>query len=155
MIANHDAPVLEIEDIMARLPHRYPFLLVDRVLSVTPGESVVGVKNVTVNEPYFVGHFPGYPVMPGVLIVEAMAQTAGILAYASASPADRREERVLYLVGIDDARFKQPVRPGDQLVIKVDFVAGRRNLLLYRGSAEVADKVVAQADIRVAFGPRS
>lgn len=150
-----DSSGLEIEGIIERIPHRYPFLLVDRVLSVTPGESVVAVKNVTANEHFFIGHFPGYPVMPGVLIVEAMAQAGGVLAYAGATEEERRAEHVLYLVGIDNARFKQPVRPGDQLVMKVEYLGNRRKLHFYRGTAEVGDKVVAQADIKVAFGPKS
>jgi 3-hydroxyacyl-[acyl-carrier-protein] dehydratase len=144
--------VLGIEVIAARLPHRHPFLLVDRIRSITPGESIVGIKNVTVNEPFFPGHFPGYPVMPGVLIIEAMAQTGGVLAWETSTEQER--DSVLYLVGVDDAKFKQPVRPGDQLVMKVDFVAARRNLLRYRGVAEVDGKMVAQADIRMAFGPK-
>lgn len=144
--------VLGIEVIAARLPHRHPFLLVDRIRSITPGESIVGIKNVTVNEPFFPGHFPGYPVMPGVLIIEAMAQTGGVLAWETST--ERERDSVLYLVGVDDAKFKQPVRPGDQLVMKVEFVAARRNLLRYRGVAEVDGKMVAQADIRMAFGPK-
>ncbi len=147
-----EGTVLGIEVIAARLPHRYPFLLVDRVTSITPGESIVGVKNVTVNEPFFPGHFPGYPVMPGVLIIEALAQTGGVLAWETASEEER--DSVLYLVGVDNAKFKQPVRPGDQLIMKVEFVASRRNLLRYRGVAEVAGRMVAQADIRMAFGPK-
>lgn len=143
---------LGIEVIAERLPHRYPFLLVDRVLSITPGESIVAVKNVTVNEPYFTGHFPGYPVMPGVLIVEALAQAGGVLAWESSTEEER--SLVLYLVGVDNARFKRPVRPGDQLILKVALAASRRNLLSFRCAAEVDGKVVAQADVRVAFGPR-
>lgn len=147
-----EGPELGIEVIEARLPHRYPFLLVDRIRSVTPGESIVGIKNVTVNEPFFPGHFPGYPVMPGVLIIEAMAQTAGVLAWESSTEEER--DMVLYLVGVDDAKFKRPVRPGDQLVMTVEFVVARRHLLRYRGLAEVDGKMVAQADIRIAFGPK-
>ncbi len=147
-----EGSVLSIDVIEARLPHRYPFLLVDRIIAITPGESIIGIKNVTVNEPFFPGHFPGYPVMPGVLIIEAMAQTCGVLAWETSTEEER--DLVLYLVGVDDARFKQPVRPGDQLVMKVEFVAARRNLLRYRGTAEVDGKMVAQADIRVAFGPK-
>ena len=107
-----DEMPLDIKAILERLPHRYPFLMVDRVLSVTPGKSIVAVKNVTANEAYFVGHFPGHPVMPGVLVLEALAQAGGVLAWESVSEDDRIW--ILYLVGIDNARFKQPVRPGDQ-----------------------------------------
>ena len=144
---------LDIEAISERLPHRYPFLMVDRVLSVTPGKSIVALKNVTANEAYFVGHFPGHPVMPGVLVLEALAQAGGVLAWESVSEDDRRW--ILYLVGIDNARFKHPVRPGDQLVLKVDLVQRRRNLWRYEARAEVDGKLVAEAEFLMADGPKS
>ena len=108
---------LDIDAILERLPHRFPFLMVDRVLSVEPGKSIVALKNVSANEAHFVGHFPGHQVMPGVLIVEALAQAGGVLAWES---TDQSDLRILYLVGIDNVRFRGIVRPGDQIVLKVD-----------------------------------
>lgn len=144
---------LDIKAILERLPHRYPFLMVDRVLSVTPGKSIVAVKNVTANEAYFVGHFPGHPVMPGVLVLEALAQAGGVLAWESVSEDDRIW--ILYLVGIDNARFKQPVRPGDQIVLKVDLVQRRRSLWRFEARAEVDGKLVVEAEFLLADGPKS
>jgi 3-hydroxyacyl-[acyl-carrier-protein] dehydratase len=144
---------LDIEAILARLPHRYPFLLVDRVLSIVPGKSIVAMKNVSANEAFFVGHFPGHPVMPGVLVIEALAQAGGVLAWESVS--DEERIWILYLVGIEEARFKQPVRPGDQLILKVQLVKRRRNLWRYEAQAEVDGKEVAHAAILMADGPRS
>src|SRR5690349_3868322 len=106
-----DTKPLDIDAISKRLPHRYPFLMVDRVLDVVPGKSIVGVKNVTANESYFQGHFPDYPVMPGVMIIEALAQAGGLLAYETATEQER--VWILYLVGVEETRFKQTVRPGD------------------------------------------
>lgn len=143
-----DPDHLDIEAIIRRLPHRFPFLLVDRVLSVTPGKSIVALKNVSANEAYFVGHFPQYQVMPGVLVIEALAQAGGILAWESAAAEDAGVT-ILYLAGIDDARFKLPVRPGDQLILNADLVAHRRGLWKYVCRAEVGGKVVAQANVRM------
>ena len=144
---------LDVDAILERLPHRFPFLMVDRVLSVTAGESIVAVKNVSVNESYFVGHFPGYPVMPGVLVIEALAQAGGVLAWESVSA----EERIwiLYLVGVEKARFKQTVRPGDQLRLSVELLKRRRNLWRFHGRAEVDGKLVAEAEILMADGPKT
>jgi 3-hydroxyacyl-[acyl-carrier-protein] dehydratase len=147
-----DSKILDIDAILERLPHRYPFLLVDRVLSVEPGKSIVALKNVSANEAHFVGHFPGHPVMPGVLVVEALAQAGGVLAWESSSEPDIW---ILYLVGLDNVRFKQIVRPGDQLVLKVNLVQRRRNLWKYEARAEVDGKVVAEADLLMADGPKS
>jgi 3-hydroxyacyl-[acyl-carrier-protein] dehydratase len=143
----------DIDGILERLPHRYPFLMVDRVLDVVPGKSIVAVKNISTNEAYFQGHFPGYPVMPGVLILEALAQAGGVLAYETANA----EERIwiLYLVGIEETRFKQTVRPGDQLTLKMELVKRRRNLWRFSGVAEVDGKLVAEAQIMMADGPKS
>ena len=148
-----DQTPLGIEAILERLPHRYPFLLVDRVLEVVPGKSILALKNVTANEGFFVGHFPGHPVMPGVLVLEALAQAGGVLSWESASEEERLW--ILYLVGIDGVRFKQTVRPGDQLTLRMELVQRRRNLWRYQGRAEVAGKLVAEAEILMADGPKS
>ncbi|HVS24945.1 MAG TPA: 3-hydroxyacyl-ACP dehydratase FabZ [Gammaproteobacteria bacterium] len=147
-----DQKTLDSEGIMARLPHRFPFLMLDRVLAVEPGKSIVAIKNVTVNEAHFVGHFPGLPVMPGVLVLEALAQAAGVLAFETATD---KGLWVLYLVGIDHARFKQIVRPGDQVTLKVELVQRRRNLWRYQGRAEVDGKLVAEAEFLLADGPKA
>jgi 3-hydroxyacyl-[acyl-carrier-protein] dehydratase len=148
-----DPKPLDIAGILERLPHRYPFLMVDRVLDVVPGKSIVAVKNISANEAYFEGHFPGYPVMPGVLIIEALAQAGGVLAYESATA----EERIwiLYLVGIEETRFKQTVRPGDQLTLRVELVKRRRNLWRFNAVADVDGKLVAETQILMADGPKS
>jgi 3-hydroxyacyl-[acyl-carrier-protein] dehydratase len=151
-MTDSESKILDIEAILERLPHRYPFLLVDRVLSVEAGKSIVALKNVSANEAHFVGHFPGHPVMPGVLIVEALAQAGGVLAWESTSEPDIW---ILYLVGIDNVRFRGIVRPGDQLVLKVDLVQRRRNLWKYEARAEVDGKVVVEAEILMADGPKS
>jgi 3-hydroxyacyl-[acyl-carrier-protein] dehydratase len=135
---------MEILEIMRHLPHRYPFLLIDRVLSCDPGKELVAIKNVTMNEPYFSGHFPNFPVMPGVLIVEAMAQAAAILAFKSFD-LERSASSVYYFVGIDKARFKKPVTPGDQLVIKVQIVRNLRGIWKFTGQAFVEDTLVSEA----------
>jgi 3-hydroxyacyl-[acyl-carrier-protein] dehydratase len=148
-----DQKPLDIDGIHARLPHRFPFLLVDRVVDVVPGKSIVALKNVSANEAYFQGHFPGHPVMPGVLIIEALAQAGGVLAYETAAA----EERIwiLYLVGIEETRFKQTVRPGDQLTLRVELEKRRRSLWRFNAVAEVDGKVVAETKILMADGPKS
>lgn len=148
-----DTKRLDIEGILERLPHRFPFLLVDRVLEIVPGKSIVALKNVSANEAYFVGHFPGHPVMPGVLVLEALAQAGGVLAWESVAAEQRLW--ILYLVGIDNARFKHPVRPGDQLVLKAELVQRRRNLWRYTARAEVDGRLAAEAEILMADGPKS
>jgi 3-hydroxyacyl-[acyl-carrier-protein] dehydratase len=148
-----DKKSLDIDAILERLPHRFPFLLVDRVLDVVPGKSIVAVKNVSFNEAYFQGHFPGHPVVPGVLIIEALAQAGGILAWESAAEAERLW--ILYLVGIEETRFKQTVRPGDQLTLKVELEKRRRNLWFFGAMAEVDGKLVAETKILMADGPKS
>lgn len=135
---------MDIKRVLELLPHRYPFLLVDRVVECEPGKRLVGVKNVTFNEPHFTGHFPDKPVMPGVLIIEALAQATGLLAMESA-PIE--EQAIYYLVGIDKARFKQPVEPGDQLFLEVEILRTRRDIWVFSGKAKVDDKVVASAEI--------
>jgi 3-hydroxyacyl-[acyl-carrier-protein] dehydratase len=144
---------LDINEILERLPHRYPFLMVDRVLDVVPGKSIVAVKNVSVNEAYFQGHFPGHPVMPGVLIIEALAQAGGVLAWETATAEERLW--ILYLVGIEETRFRETVRPGDQITLRVELMKRRRNLWRFLGAAEVDGKRVAETQILMADGPKS
>lgn len=140
---------MDIHEVLQYLPHRYPFLLIDRVLDCTPGESLTAIKNVTVNEPFFQGHFPHRPVMPGVMILEAMAQATGILAFRTTET--RPSEHLLYyLVGIDDARFKQPVEPGDQLIIEVRAERNMRGLWKFSAEAKVEGKLVASANLMCA-----
>jgi len=148
-----DKKTIDIGGILERLPHRFPFLMVDRVLDVVPGKSIVAIKNVSINEAHFQGHFPGHPVMPGVLILEALAQAGGLLAYESVA-ADERIS-ILYLVGIEESRFKQIVRPGDQLTLRVELDKRRRNLWRFIAVAEVDGKPVAEAQIMMAEGPKS
>jgi 3-hydroxyacyl-[acyl-carrier-protein] dehydratase len=148
-----DTKSLDIEALLKRLPHRYPFLMVDRVLEVVPGKSLVAIKNVTANEAYFQGHFPGHPVMPGVLILEALAQAGGVLACESVTAEERIS--ILYLVGVENSRFKQMVRPGDQLKLHVELTKHKRNLWVFATRAEVDGKVVAEAEVMMAEGPRS
>jgi 3-hydroxyacyl-[acyl-carrier-protein] dehydratase len=137
---------MDIHEILERLPHRYPFLLIDRVLSVDPGKEIVALKNVTINEPFFPGHYPHHPVMPGMLVIEAMAQAAAILSFTSMGnkPDDNS---VYYFVGIDGARFKRPVVPGDQLILKVTSTRSLRGLWKFSAVAEVDGQVAALAEI--------
>jgi 3-hydroxyacyl-[acyl-carrier-protein] dehydratase len=137
---------MDIHKVLSLLPHRYPFLLIDRVLEFDANERLLGIKNVTFNEPYFTGHFPVRPVMPGVLIIEAMAQATGLLAMES-RPDEVGEKSLYYFVGIDKARFKQPVEPGDQLLLEVNVVNVKRGIWKFAGEARVDDKLVATADI--------
>lgn len=140
----------DVHEILRYLPHRYPFLLVDRVLDYAPGEWLTAIKNITINEPFFPGHFPHRPVMPGVLILEAMAQATGLLAFKS-RPGGAPDPNVLYyLVGIDRARFKQPVEPGDQLVIDVRMLRIKRRIGVFSCEAKVDGKVAASAEIMCA-----
>jgi 3-hydroxyacyl-[acyl-carrier-protein] dehydratase len=137
---------MDIHRVLEYLPHRYPFLMIDRVLECDPGKSVVALKNVTINEPYFGGHFPRYPVMPGVLIIEALAQAAAILTFAT--EGHKADERmVYYFVGIDNARFKKPVTAGDSLRLHVSLVRSLRGLWKFHGEARVDDAIAAQADL--------
>lgn len=138
-----------IGEVFNYLPHRYPFLMIDRVVEWEAGKSLVAIKNVTINEPFFQGHFPGKPVMPGVLILEAFAQAAGILAFKTtgARPA---ENVVYYMVGIDNARFREPVVPGDQLTLQVTLARSIKTIWKFSGEARVGDKVAATAELMVA-----
>jgi 3-hydroxyacyl-[acyl-carrier-protein] dehydratase len=137
---------MDIHQILKKLPHRYPILLVDRVLAVDPGKSIKALKNVTINEPHFVGHFPHRPVMPGVLILEAMAQTAGLLAFADES-SERDPNSVIYFAGIDGARFKRPVEPGDQLVMDVEILRHKSGIYKFKGTARVGQEVACEAEL--------
>ncbi|MDP9268283.1 MAG: 3-hydroxyacyl-ACP dehydratase FabZ [Acidobacteriota bacterium] len=136
-------PVLDIVEIMRLLPHRYPFLLIDRVIEMTPRERIVALKNVTVNEPYFQGHFPGFPIMPGVLIVEAIAQAGGALLLTAL--ADR--DKLMLFTGIERAKFRKPVVPGDQLRIEVEVLAWRTTAAKMQGKAFVGEKLACEAVI--------
>ena len=140
---------MDIEAIMRQLPHRYPFLLVDRVLACVAGEYVHALKNVTFNEPFFPGHFPHRPVMPGVMIIEALAQAAGILAFKTVKVVPDSETR-FYFVAIDNARFRKPVEPGDQLKLKVTLKRAFKGIWKFHGSAEVDGVEVASAEMMVA-----
>ena len=143
---------MDIHQILDYLPHRYPMLLVDRVLEVIPGERITAVKNVSMNEPFFPGHYPHHPVMPGVLVIEAMAQTAAILSFKTmGSKSD--EKSVYYFVGIDNARFKRPVVPGDQLLIEVRLGVRKRGIWKYSATAKVDGQVAAQADLICTLRP--
>lgn len=141
---------MDIKEILEYLPHRYPFLLIDRVLEIEDGKRILALKNVTMNEPFFPGHFPHHPVMPGVLIVEAMAQAAAILSFKSmgVKPDD---SSVVYFAGIDNARFKRPVVPGDQLQFDVQITQNKRNIYKYKGVARVDGEVASEAELMCAL----
>ena len=138
--------VMDIHQILKQLPHRYPILLVDRVLSLTKGERIVAIKNVSINEPFFTGHFPHRPVMPGVLILEAMAQAAALLSFATegVTPDDKT---VYYFAGIDGARFKRPVEPGDQLTMEVSLERSKASIYKFKGVTRVGDEVACEAEL--------
>jgi 3-hydroxyacyl-[acyl-carrier-protein] dehydratase len=143
---------IEIEEVLARLPHRYPFLLVDRALDYKPFTSIRGIKCVTVNEEFFQGHFPGAPVMPGVLLIEAMAQ-AGALLMSKSLDVDVAKHLILFMA-VDDARFRKPVKPGDRLELVVEVIFHRRNIFKYRGRVEVDGERVAEAEFAAMKGDR-
>jgi beta-hydroxyacyl-ACP dehydratase FabZ len=145
-------PSLNIDEIISCLPHRYPFLLVDRVLDFTPEKSITAIKNVTANEPHFMGHFPDFPVMPGVLIVEAMAQVGGILAFQSA-PKD--QEFLVFFTGIDGVRFRKPVRPGDQLRFELTCLRRRGNMWRFKGEAFVDGNLVCEGTLMASLMPKN
>lgn len=147
--------LLDTHQILQRLPHRYPFLLVDRVLECRSRQSIRTLKNVTYNEPFFPGHFPGRPVMPGVMILEAMAQTTALLAFGS-EPEGSRSDTLYYLVGVDKARFKKPVVPGDQLLMEARLTREIRGIYRFEAEASVDGTLVARAEIMAtqASGPR-
>ena len=136
--------MIGIEEIMRVLPHRYPFLLVDRILEFEEKKRIVGIKNVTINEPFFQGHFPGHPIMPGVLIIEAMAQVGGVLLMGA---IDDPESNVVYFMSLDNVKFRRPVRPGDQLRIGAEMVQIRGQVCSMRGVATVDGEVACEADV--------
>ncbi len=141
---------INIQEILRLLPHRYPFVMIDRVLSITPDENVVALKNVTINEPFFQGHFPSKPVMPGVLMLEGMAQAGGIMAYCS--EPENIGEKLIYFAGIDKARFRKPVEPGDQLIYKLEMLKKKRGITKLAAKAFVDDELVAEAELLASFG---
>ena len=145
------AKVLEITDIQRILPHRYPFLLIDRVLEIQSKERIVAIKNVTIDEPFFQGHFPGYPIMPGVLIVEAMAQAGGLLLLADIPD---RDSKLIVFTGIERARFRKPVVPGDQVRLEVKVLALRQAACRIAGETFVGEKLVCEATLSCAIVPR-
>ncbi len=142
---------MDIQQIMKTLPHRYPFLLVDRIEEIEEGVRVNGFKNVSINEPFFQGHFPDHPIMPGVLIVEAMAQVGG--AYVTILD-DIADDQVTYFVGIDKARFRKPVMPGDVLRMEIELLSRRRGIYQFKGTAYVGDTKVADAELKATFAKK-
>lgn len=140
---------IDILEILNVLPHRYPFVMVDRILSINMGKDIVGLKNVTINEPYFQGHFPGRPVMPGVLILEGLAQVGGIMAFYANPEAIGK--KLLFFAGIDKARFRKPVVPGDQLIFKLELLRQKRSIMVMSAVATVDDIVVAEAELMASF----
>ncbi|MBD1575072.1 MULTISPECIES: 3-hydroxyacyl-ACP dehydratase FabZ [Vibrio] len=139
---------LNITEIRELLPHRYPFLLIDRVTDYEEGKYLIGLKNVSVNEPQFTGHFPQLPIFPGVLILEAMAQATGLLAFKTFGAP--KENELYYFASIDKAKFRKPVMPGDQLIIEVEFIKDRRGIALFNGVAKVDGEVVCSAELKCA-----
>lgn len=137
---------IDIEEIKSLLPHRYPFLMIDRILDLTPGESITAIRNVTINEPQFLGHFPKESIMPGVFIIEAMAQASGILAFKTADNI-QSEDVIYYLVGVDKTRFKRPVVPGDQLRMEIKLLRHKRNIWVFEGKAYVLQQIAAETEL--------
>jgi 3-hydroxyacyl-[acyl-carrier-protein] dehydratase len=142
----------DIREIMTHLPHRYPFLLIDRILTLEPNNSVVALKNVTINEPFFQGHFPEIPVMPGVLILEAMGQAGGVLAHVSLP--EKLQGRLIYFAGIDKAKFRKPVVPGDQLMLEAKLINIRSKAVRMTCIAKVDGKKVAEAELMAVIGEK-
>ena len=145
--------IYTVTDIMKFLPHRYPFLLVDRIVEMDPPQRIVGLKNVTINEPFFQGHFPGAPVMPGVLMLEAMAQVAGVMIYRD-MPDEEKCRKLIYFTGVDSAKFRRPVVPGDQLRIEMELLNRRNSFGKMAGRATVDGKVAAEATVMFAISDR-
>jgi 3-hydroxyacyl-[acyl-carrier-protein] dehydratase len=139
------AETADIREIMRLLPHRYPFLMIDRIVDIQGEEHGIGIKNITINEPQFLGHFPENPVMPGVLVIEGLAQTAGVLCLRQMMSSERR--RAMYFLTIDKAKFRRPAVPGDTLEYHVNKIARRRNMWWYRGEAKVGNVLIAEAEV--------
>jgi beta-hydroxyacyl-ACP dehydratase FabZ len=138
--------MLTINEVMDFLPHRYPFLMIDRILEFEADKRIVGLKNVTINEPFFQGHFPGHPIMPGVLLLEAMAQTGGVMALKSL-PEEERKKKILYFMSIDKAKFRKPVTPGDQVRFELELIRSRGTIMSFKAVATVDGGVVAEAEM--------
>ncbi|MCP4345724.1 MAG: 3-hydroxyacyl-ACP dehydratase FabZ [Desulfobacterales bacterium] len=143
---------MNIQEILNVLPHRYPFIMIDRILELVPEKKIIALKNVTINEPYFQGHFPGTPIMPGVLIVEAMGQAGGVLA---ASVSEENQGSLVYFMGFDKVRFRKPVVPGDQLILEVEILKVRKKVIKLAGIATVDDTRVAEAEFMATFGEKT
>jgi 3-hydroxyacyl-[acyl-carrier-protein] dehydratase len=143
----------DIQKIMELLPHRYPFIMIDRIIELVPGEKVVALKNVTINEPFFQGHFPGEPIMPGVLIIEAMGQAGAILAAESMD--QEKKGSLIFFMGMDKVKFRKPVVPGDQLIFEIKFLKQRSQAFKMSGIASIDDKRVAEAELMATFGEKT
>jgi len=142
----------DIQKIMNLLPHRYPFIMIDRILELVPGEKVVALKNVTINEPFFQGHFPGSPIMPGVLMIEAMGQAGAVLA--AESLPEEEQGSLIYFMGINKVKFRKPVVPGDQIIFEIKFLKQRAKVFKMSGMAFVDEKLVAEAELMASFGEK-
>ncbi|MBW2247767.1 MAG: 3-hydroxyacyl-ACP dehydratase FabZ [Deltaproteobacteria bacterium] len=144
--------IFDIQKIMSILPHRYPFIMIDRIIELVPGEKVVALKNVTINEPFFQGHFPGNPIMPGVLMIEAMGQAGAVLA--AESLAEKERGSLIYFMGMNKVKFRKPVVPGDQIIFEVKFLKQRAKVFKMSGMALVDEKLVAEAELMASFGEK-
>ncbi len=149
-----EGEIIGIGEILNLLPHRYPFLMIDKVVSLEKGKSITAIKNTTINEPFFQGHFPNYPVMPGVLILEALAQAGGILAYKT-EEADDLRDKLTYFMGIDKARFRKPILPGYTIFLKVELIKKKQFVWVFAGRAEVEGKLCAEAELMATFIPKN
>jgi 3-hydroxyacyl-[acyl-carrier-protein] dehydratase len=149
-----NSEIIGIREILGLLPHRYPFLMIDKVVSLEKGKYITAVKNTTINEPYFQGHFPSYPVMPGVLILEALAQAGGILAYKTEEEDDLKN-KLTYFMGIDKARFRKPIFPGCTIILNVELVKKKQFVWVFRGKAVVEGKLCAEAELMASFLPKN
>ena len=144
--------IFDIQKIMNILPHRYPFIMIDRIIELVPGEKVVALKNVTINEPFFQGHFPGNPIMPGVLMIEAMGQAGAVLA--AESLAEKERGSLIYFMGMNKVKFRKPVVPGDQIIFELKFLKQRAKVFKMSGMALVDEKLVAEAELMASFGEK-
>jgi len=145
-----DLSVIDIQGILNLLPHRFPFLLIDKVINIEKGKSIKAIKNTTINEPFFQGHFPGYPVMPGVLILESLAQAGGILAFKTEED-DNLKNMLTYFMGIDKARFRKPIFPGSTILLNVELIKHKQFIWMFHGTAMVDEKLCCEADLMASF----